>query len=106
MVKTRKAKLILVLMTVVLAFSVFFGLFAFREKSTSTVNAAAEETVSVTQVQFRTSGESYYFFLRMSGQTDYVTGNENHDASFVTKTNLLDKVTIYFFDGAATLREV
>ena len=105
MIKTRKTKLAIVFMAVVLAFSLFFGLFIFREKSTHTANA--EETVSVTQVQFRTSGETYYFFLRMDGQTDYATGNQIHyDTSFISNTNLLDNVTVYFLNGAASLREV
>ena len=68
--------------------------------------ASAEEPITVTQIQFRTNAGECFFFLRMQGQTDYVTGNENHDASFVTETNLLDKVTIYFLNSAATLREV
>ena len=106
MIKTRKTKLILLLMTVVMAFSVLFGLFAFREKSTSTVNAVAEETVSVTNVQFRTDGTNHFFFLRMNGQTDYTQANQWHDPSMITNTNLLDKVTIYFLDGAYTLREI
>ena len=107
MVKTRRVKLIVLLMAIVMAVSVFFGLFVFREKSTSTVRAA-EETANVTQVQFRTTGgPTYYFFLRMDGQTDYTTGNELHyDTSFITSTNLLDKVTVYFLDGAASLRDV
>ena len=104
MVKTRKSKIVLLLMAVVMFFSVFCGLFAVREKSTKT--ATAEETVSITQVQFRTDGTNHFVFLRMGGQTDYAQANQWHDPSMITNTNLLDKVTVYFLDGAYTLREI
>lgn len=104
MVKTRKSKIVLLLMAVVMFFSVFCGLLAFREKSTKT--ATAEETVSITQVQFRTSGDQCFFFLRMAGQTDYTAANQWNDPSLVNNTNLLDKVTVYFKNDSATLREV
>ncbi len=105
MVKTKRTKLLLILMTIVLAFSVAFGMVvSMREKTTPKV--AAEETVSITQVQFRTSGDQYFFFLRMAGQTDYTTANQWHDPSLVTNTNILDKVTVYFLNDSATLREI
>ena len=104
MVKTKKSKIVLLLMAVVMFFSVFCGLLAFREKSTKT--ATAEETVSITQIQFRTDGTNHFFFLRMDGQTDYAEANTWHDPSMITNTNLLDKVTVYFLDGAYTLREI
>ena len=105
MVKRKRTQLALILMTIVLAFSVIFGVMTLRKKST--VEANAETTVTVTQVQFRTSGDTCYFFLRMADQTDYTTGNQwDHSLSWITDTNLLDNVTVYFLDGAATLREV
>ncbi|MBR4942923.1 MAG: InlB B-repeat-containing protein, partial [Clostridia bacterium] len=77
------------------------GIFSLNTKA----EAKAEEPITITQVQFRTSGESCFFFLRMDGQTDYTELNKWHDPSMVTSTNLLDKVHLYFLDGSATLRE-
>ena len=78
------------------------GIFSLNAKT----EAKAEESITVTQVQFRTSGDQYFFFLRMDGQTDYTEGNQWHEPTLVNNTNLLDKVTIYFLNGSATLREV
>ncbi|MBO5737434.1 MAG: hypothetical protein J6S04_06460, partial [Clostridia bacterium] len=78
------------------------GMFSLNTKA----EAKAEESITITQVQFRTSGENCYFFLRMDGQTDYATANQWHDPAMITNTNILDKVTVYFMDGSATLREV
>ena len=78
------------------------GIFSLNTKA----EAKAEESITITQVQFRTSGENCYFFLRMDGQTDYATANQWHDPAMITNTNILDKVTVYFMDGSATLREV
>lgn len=105
MTKTNKKTLSLWVLALIFLVSCFCGVFALKHR---TVAKAEEETVTVTQVQFRTSGEGdkYYFFLRMGGQTDYVTANQSHAASFVTNTNLLDKVTLYFLNDSVTLREV
>ena len=77
------------------------GIFSLNTKA----EAKAEESITITQVQFRTSGENCYFFLRMDGQTDYAELNQWHDPSMITNTNILDKVHLYFLDGSATLCE-
>lgn len=104
MTRIKKSRLITALMTIVMVLSVMFGV-AFLREQKSTVTAKAEESINVTQVQFRTSGDSGFFFLRMSGQTDYATANQWHDHSTLT-CNVLDKVTVYFLHGAYSLREV
>ena len=103
MVKTvvSKAKWWIVLFAVTVL-ALLGGIFSLNAKT----EAKAEESITVTQVQFRTSGDQYFFFLRMDGQTDYTEGNQWHEPTLVNNTNLLDKVTIYFLNGSATLREV
>ena len=56
------------------------GIFSLNTKA----EAKAEEPITITQVQFRTSGESCFFFLRMDGQTDYTELNQWHDPSIIT----------------------
>lgn len=104
MIKAKKTKLALFIAAFLLIVSCFFGVLTLKNEKV----AKAEETISVTQVQFRTNTEDteYYFFLRMAGQTDYTTANQTQDPSFINNTNLLDKVTVYFLNGSATLREL
>lgn len=104
MTRTRKSKLIIALMTVVLALSVLFGLVAWRNQK-PTVEASAAESVNVTQVQFRTDPNGAWLFLRMEGQTDYTTPNQWHGPEEVT-SNVLDNVTVYFLNGTYSLREL
>ena len=65
----------------------------------------SQTDIDITEIQFRTDGTEHYFFLRFD-KTDYTTANQSRDPSFVTNTNLLDKVFVYFTDGAYTLREL
>lgn len=102
MIRAKKTKFALWIAAFVLLVSCLFGVLTLRNEKT----ASAEENISVTQVQFRTNGDQYYFFLRMQGQTDYTTGNQEQDASFITNTNVLDKVTVYFLNDSALLRDV
>lgn len=102
MIRAKKTKLALWIAAFVLLVSCLFGVLTLRNEK----RASAEENISVTQVQFRTNGDQYYFFLRMQGQTDYTTGNQEQDASFITNTNVLDKVTVYFLNDSALLRDV
>ena len=102
--KTKRIQLAAVLASLVMMLAVFFGFFAMKQETK--VQASAETNVTITQVQFRSEGTNYFFFLRMEGQTDYTQGNQVHNASFVNSCNLLDKVTVYFFNGAYTLREL
>ena len=103
MTKTNKKTLSLWVLALIFLVSCFCGVFALKNR---TVAKAEENTVGVTQVQFRTSNGNSYFFLGMGGQTDYVTGNQSHAPSLVTNTNLLDNVTVYFLNGAYSLREI
>ena len=102
MIKAKKTKLALFIAAFLLIVSCFFGVLTLKNEKV----AKAEENITITQVQFRTSNSQYFFFLRMKNQTDYTVGNQQHDPSFVTNTNLLDKVTVYFLNGSASLREV
>ena len=100
-----KIKLLFVLCAVCLC-GLIGGAFALQDNAA--VNADAATAGNVTQVQFRMNGEETqnFFFLRMADQTDYTTGNALQQVSFVENTNLLDKVTVYFTDGCAKLRDV
>lgn len=102
--RTKKIQFAAVLASLVMMIAAFFGFFAMNKETK--VQASAETGVTITQVQFRSEGTNYFFFLRMDGQTDYTQGNQVHAASFVNDCNVLDKVTVYFFDGAYTLREL
>ena len=104
MIKTKKSSFLLALMTLVMTLAALFGVLVWRNEK-STVTASAADNISVTEVQFRTSGGSCYFFLRMSGQTDYTQANQWH-SGILLKGNVLDKVTVYFLDGAYSLRDV
>lgn len=103
MTRIRKSRFAIALMTLVLALSVLFGVMVLRDKKSIEANAA--ETVSVTQVQFRTNDQGAWFFLRMAGQTDYTITNQSHNANELTG-NVLDNVTVYFLNGAYSLRDV
>lgn len=103
MSKTMMKKVKRLLLVFVLGiFAVIGGVFSVHQQA----EAKAEGVVSITQVQFRTSGEDNWVFLRMSGQTDYTTPNQLQDPSFVTNTNILDKVTVYFNDEAISLKKL
>ena len=105
MTKTKKKTLSLWIVALICLVSCFFGALALNRKTEA--KADENETVTVTQVQFRTSGEQCYFFLRMADQTDYTTLNQWHsDTTWITDTNILDKVTVYFVNDSATLREI
>ncbi len=102
MTTIRKSRLVIALMTVVLALSVLFGVMVLRDNKPT---AKAEESISVTQVQFRSNTDGSFFFLRMKDQTDYTTANQWFAGDTLT-CNVLDKVTVYFINGAYSLREV
>ncbi len=69
-----------------------------------TLQAVYTVTLEVTKIEFRTSGNEYWFFIGFN-ETDYTTANENKDVSWIADTNILDKITLYYTTGSATLRE-
>ena len=72
-----------------------------------TLQASYEADFHVNLMHFRSEGDGApQGLLMMLSETDYTTPNTGCNASFVDGTNILDNVTVYFKNGAYSLREV